>query len=163
MTRVLLTSFEPFGGQALNSSLEVGRALARQPLPGVELEWLTLPVVARVCVDRRFSQSPQLTSSPPKWFDRFVRFPRFRGGWRQSAWGGRKQVTGWCVALSVALMADGSFRPMAVLPPVFGSCSLAVGFLAVAETAVTTGVTRAQLVSATPNCHGTFPGTLRDV
>jgi pyroglutamyl-peptidase len=59
MTRVLLTSFEPFGGQALNSSLEVGRALAGQPLRGVELDWLTLPVVARVCVDAAWQRIEQ--------------------------------------------------------------------------------------------------------
>jgi len=52
MTRVLLTSFEPFDGQSVNSSLEVGRAVAERPPPGVDLAWLTLPVVAGVCVDR---------------------------------------------------------------------------------------------------------------
>src|SRR4051812_10205097 len=52
MTRVILTSFEPFGGHAVNSSLEVGRLLARRPPPGVELEWLVLPVVAGDCVRR---------------------------------------------------------------------------------------------------------------
>jgi pyroglutamyl-peptidase len=50
MIRVLLTSFEPFGGHGLNSSLEVGRALARRPPPGVALEWVVLPVVAWECV-----------------------------------------------------------------------------------------------------------------
>jgi pyroglutamyl-peptidase len=52
MMRVLMTSFEPFGGHALNSSLEVGRALASQALAGIHLEWLTLPVVARACVEK---------------------------------------------------------------------------------------------------------------
>jgi pyroglutamyl-peptidase len=51
MMRVLLTSFEPFGGHSLNSSLEVGRTLARQGLPGIELHWQQLPVVARSCVE----------------------------------------------------------------------------------------------------------------
>lgn len=51
MTRVLLTSFEPFGGQERNASLEVGRAVAEQPLAGVELDWLVLPVVAGPCIE----------------------------------------------------------------------------------------------------------------
>lgn len=50
MVRVLLTSFEPFGDRADNSSLEVGRVVAASPPPGVELEWLVLPVVAQQCV-----------------------------------------------------------------------------------------------------------------
>jgi pyroglutamyl-peptidase len=49
--RVLLTSFEPFGGLDLNSSLEVGKALAASPPDGVELHWHTLPVVAGACVE----------------------------------------------------------------------------------------------------------------
>jgi pyroglutamyl-peptidase len=52
MPRVLLTSFEPFDGHALNSSLEVGRALAQAPPAAVEVEWLVLPVEAGVCVER---------------------------------------------------------------------------------------------------------------
>jgi pyroglutamyl-peptidase len=52
LMRVLLTSFEPFDGRSANSSLEVGRAVAEQPLPDVELTWLTLPVVAGACVER---------------------------------------------------------------------------------------------------------------
>jgi pyroglutamyl-peptidase len=60
MTRVLLTSFEPFGGHGLNSSLEVGRRLARRPLPGVELHWLTLPVVAGACVRTAWEQVDRL-------------------------------------------------------------------------------------------------------
>jgi pyroglutamyl-peptidase len=56
MTRVLLTSFEPFGRHTLNSSLEVGRAVARWPPPGVELDWLVLPVVAGACVERAWGR-----------------------------------------------------------------------------------------------------------
>jgi len=55
MTRVLLTSFEPFGTHTLNSSLEVGRAVARRPPRGVELEWVVLPVVAGACVERAWA------------------------------------------------------------------------------------------------------------
>lgn len=54
MARVLVTSFEPFGGHAINSSSEVGRALA--PLDGVELVWSALPVVAGVCVERAWER-----------------------------------------------------------------------------------------------------------
>jgi pyroglutamyl-peptidase len=49
MTRVLLTSFEPFGGGSVNSSLEVGRAVSEHPPAGVELVWAVLPVVASRC------------------------------------------------------------------------------------------------------------------
>jgi pyroglutamyl-peptidase len=52
MPRVLLTSFEPFGGHEINSSLEVGRALAQGPPDGVEIDWLALPVVAGECAER---------------------------------------------------------------------------------------------------------------
>lgn len=50
MFRVLLTSFEPFGGRPINSSLEVGRAVAARPPQGIELDWLVLPVIAGECV-----------------------------------------------------------------------------------------------------------------
>jgi pyroglutamyl-peptidase len=49
--RVLLTSFEPFGGHAVNSSLEAGRAVAADPPAGIELDWLVLPVVAQRCIE----------------------------------------------------------------------------------------------------------------
>jgi pyroglutamyl-peptidase len=49
--RVLLTSFEPFGGCKVNSSLEAARAVAADPPPGVEVDWLVLPVVAGVCFE----------------------------------------------------------------------------------------------------------------
>jgi pyroglutamyl-peptidase len=57
--RVLLTSFEPFGGCAVNSSLEAGRVVAREPLPGVELDWMVLPVVAGVCVEEAWARVRQ--------------------------------------------------------------------------------------------------------
>jgi pyroglutamyl-peptidase len=59
MPRVLLTSFEPFAGHALNSSLEVGRALAKDPPAGLDLDWLVLPVVARACVERVWERVEQ--------------------------------------------------------------------------------------------------------
>jgi pyroglutamyl-peptidase len=49
--RVLLTSFEPFGGFTVNSSLEAGRAVAADPPAGVELDWMILPVAAQVCIE----------------------------------------------------------------------------------------------------------------
>jgi pyroglutamyl-peptidase len=49
--RVLLTSFEPFGGYKVNASLEAGRAVAADPPAGVELDWLVLPVVAGACAE----------------------------------------------------------------------------------------------------------------
>lgn len=46
MTRVLLTAFEPFGGEAVNPSQEAARRLAAAPpMPGVELSTVLLPVV----------------------------------------------------------------------------------------------------------------------
>src|SRR4051794_34110968 len=55
MPRVLVTSFEPFGGHVLNSSFEVGRALADDPPAGVPLDLLALPVVAGDCVERAWA------------------------------------------------------------------------------------------------------------
>ena len=52
MLRVLLTSFEPFGGLALNSSHETAREVVRRPIPGVELTWRMLPVVMGACVEQ---------------------------------------------------------------------------------------------------------------
>jgi pyroglutamyl-peptidase len=52
MSRVLVTSFEPFGGHDINSSHEVGRTLSQRPPPGVEIDWLVLPVVAGECILR---------------------------------------------------------------------------------------------------------------
>jgi pyroglutamyl-peptidase len=43
--RVLLMAFEPFGGAAVNSSLEVLHVLERRPPDGVELRTAELPVV----------------------------------------------------------------------------------------------------------------------
>jgi pyroglutamyl-peptidase len=51
MIDVVLTSFEAFGGHELNSSQEVGRALAREPMPGLSLDWVVLPVVADHCIE----------------------------------------------------------------------------------------------------------------
>jgi pyroglutamyl-peptidase len=49
MKHVLLTSFEPFGGLPVNSSLEVGRAVRDRPPPEIVIDWLVLPVVASQC------------------------------------------------------------------------------------------------------------------
>jgi len=51
MAGILLTSFEPFGGLAINSSHEVARAVVESPPPGIDLDWLSLPVVAAICAD----------------------------------------------------------------------------------------------------------------
>lgn len=59
MPRVLLTSFEPFGGFARNSSFEVCRAIA-SGMEGVELEWLVLPVVALECATRAWAAVERL-------------------------------------------------------------------------------------------------------
>lgn len=61
MTRVVLTSFEPFAGHALNSSLEVGRKVAEQSLPGIDLTWLVLPVVAGQCAERAWAKIEEIS------------------------------------------------------------------------------------------------------
>lgn len=43
MKRVLVTGFEPFGGSTVNPSGEIVRALAAEPLPGLELRTRILP------------------------------------------------------------------------------------------------------------------------
>ena len=43
--RILLTGFEPFGGQSLNPSWEVARALHGQTLEGAQLVAVQLPCV----------------------------------------------------------------------------------------------------------------------
>ena len=50
--RLLLTGFEPFGGEALNPSQEVVRTIAAEPPPGIELDTLILPVVGRISFER---------------------------------------------------------------------------------------------------------------
>ena len=45
MKKLLLTAFEPFGGQALNASLETARALQGRHFEGAQIEVLALPVV----------------------------------------------------------------------------------------------------------------------
>lgn len=59
MPRVLLTSFEPFGGYAVNSSTEAGRYVVQAPPAGVELDWLVLPVVAGKCVEQAWTHAEQ--------------------------------------------------------------------------------------------------------
>lgn len=56
VVRVLLTSFEPFAGQAVNASLEVGRGAAARPPAGISVDWLVLPVTAKACVDRAWER-----------------------------------------------------------------------------------------------------------
>ena len=46
--RLLLTGFAPYGGETVNPSAELLRALASEPPSGVELTTLELPVRARV-------------------------------------------------------------------------------------------------------------------
>ena len=48
--RLLLSGFEPFGGERVNPSWEVARAVAASPPEGVEVEALRLPVRAGVAL-----------------------------------------------------------------------------------------------------------------
>jgi pyroglutamyl-peptidase len=63
MRGVLLTSFEPFGGGTVNSSLEAGRAVAERPPEGVELSWALLPVVASRCARTAWERAEQLDAA----------------------------------------------------------------------------------------------------
>lgn len=51
MTRVLLTGFEPFGGEAVNPSWQAVRAVAEHPPEGVELSVAQLPCVFGTALD----------------------------------------------------------------------------------------------------------------
>lgn len=51
MTRILLTGFEPFGGETVNPSHEAGVRLAAERIPGIELHYLRLPVVRHTAVE----------------------------------------------------------------------------------------------------------------
>ncbi len=44
MKKLLLTAFEPFGGEIINPSLEVARAIKKEPFEKVSIEVLELPV-----------------------------------------------------------------------------------------------------------------------
>lgn len=44
MKRILLTAFEPFGGEAVNPTMKIANALKRRDIPGVCLSTLTVPV-----------------------------------------------------------------------------------------------------------------------
>jgi pyroglutamyl-peptidase len=50
--RLLLTGFEPFGGETVNPSWQVARALAAAPPAGIELTTLELPVRGRISFER---------------------------------------------------------------------------------------------------------------
>ena len=50
--KLLLTGFEPFGGERINPSGEVVRAIEAAPLPGVELTTMILPVRGRISFER---------------------------------------------------------------------------------------------------------------
>ncbi len=50
--RLLLTGFEPFGGETLNPSWEVAGAIAADPPPGIEVTTLELPVRGRISFER---------------------------------------------------------------------------------------------------------------
>ena len=50
--KLLLTAFEPFANEPINSSLEVARAVVRRGVPGAAVTLLALPVVRYLCVER---------------------------------------------------------------------------------------------------------------
>ena len=50
--RLLITGFEPFGGESINPSALAAQRLAEEGFAGVEASWLVLPVVRYRCVER---------------------------------------------------------------------------------------------------------------
>lgn len=50
--RLLLTGFEPFGGETLNPSAEVVHAIEAERLPGIDLHTSILPVRGRISFER---------------------------------------------------------------------------------------------------------------
>jgi pyroglutamyl-peptidase len=56
VTRILLTGFEPFGGEMVNSSHEAGLRLAAEGITGAELHYLQLPVVRHAAVGRAVAE-----------------------------------------------------------------------------------------------------------
>ena len=50
--RLLLSGFEPFGGESVNPSQEVVRRIAEAPPPGVGIETLVLPVRAGIALEQ---------------------------------------------------------------------------------------------------------------
>lgn len=50
--RLLLSGFEPFGGERVNPSGEVVRAIEESPPPGVDLTTMILPVRGRISFER---------------------------------------------------------------------------------------------------------------
>jgi pyroglutamyl-peptidase len=51
VVRILLTGFEPFGGETVNPSHEAGVRLAEEHMSGVELTYVWLPVLRHACVE----------------------------------------------------------------------------------------------------------------
>ncbi|MGF1686529.1 pyroglutamyl-peptidase I [Photobacterium japonica] len=51
MKKILITGFEPFGGERINPALEAVRALADVPLVGGEMVVCTVPVVRYAAID----------------------------------------------------------------------------------------------------------------
>ena len=67
MTRVLLTAFEPFGGEQVNPSQLAVQRLAAQEVDGVELRTAFLPVVYYAAAEALLTRahSAGLTPSNP--------------------------------------------------------------------------------------------------
>lgn len=64
MTRILLTGFEPFGGESMNPSMAVVRELAAKGVAGVGLDTLILPVDRERAAGAIFSR---IEPAPPDW------------------------------------------------------------------------------------------------
>ncbi|MBN1331134.1 MAG: pyroglutamyl-peptidase I [Candidatus Heimdallarchaeota archaeon] len=67
MKKVIITGFEPFGGELINPALEVMKALTQESIPNVNLIPLQLPVVFRkaykILIDAIENEKPDLVLS----------------------------------------------------------------------------------------------------
>jgi pyroglutamyl-peptidase len=61
MTKVLLTAFEPFGGESLNPSQEVARVLQGVTFEGISLETCVLPVERFRAIDQTLEAMKRFT------------------------------------------------------------------------------------------------------
>ena len=75
MKKLLLTAFEPYGGETVNPSLEVARAIGNMHFPGVHVEIVELPVArfqaVEIAINRMRSAAPDIVIMLGEWSSRF--------------------------------------------------------------------------------------------
>lgn len=137
--KMLLSGFEPFGGEAINPSGAVLRTIAGEPPPGVELTTVELPVRGRVSFDLLVTA-----------FE--------RGGY--DAWlglgqaGGRPQLSVERVGVNLVIDRDGASAAVEERPLVEGGPAAYFATLPVRELAQR--MTAAGAPAAVSNDAGTY-------